>query len=127
MANTCTTTICNKLIELMAQGWTQDEVCAEVGYSAETFIQWRNPDGKFYEPEFAEAYKKAKTLQKAWWDRYGREHLRDRELNTTMYALFRANLHRWGGGASKDEAYRKLEERARRAEKALGIASEEDD
>jgi hypothetical protein len=31
MANTCTKEICDTLIELMSQGYTQDEVCAVLG------------------------------------------------------------------------------------------------
>lgn len=127
MATTCNTDICKRLVELMKLGWTQEEVCAELGYTSETFIEWRNPDGKYYEPEFAQAYKRAKTYQKAWWDRFGREHMADNKINTALYALFRANLHRWGSGSDKNDALRKMDDRARRIEKRLGISSEDDE
>lgn len=128
MANSCNRVICRTLVEKATDGWTFEEIAALVGVTSRTFREWRNQDSTRYEKEFAEAYETAKTLQKSWWLRRGRDNVGNgRDFNTALYSLYMANMFKWGGQAAKDEAYRKLEERARRAEKALGIVSEEDD
>jgi hypothetical protein len=75
MANTCTKEICDKLIELMSRGYTQDEVCAEVGVSLTSFRNWRTKGGPHYEEDFAKAYEKAKLKQFSWWARRGRDNI----------------------------------------------------
>jgi hypothetical protein len=103
MANSCTSAICKRLTEMMSEGATLQEVAADVGYDTETFRVWRDPKSPYYEREFAEAYKKAKPKQFAWWAREGRTSLRDREFSPTLYGLFMANMFGWRSGASRDD------------------------
>jgi hypothetical protein len=103
MANTCTSQLCEVVVELMREGLTQDEVCAAVDKTAETFIEWRNPKGQYYEPEFEKAYRKGKTLQKAWWLRKGRTSLENKEFNTALFGLYMSNMFGWRSGASRDD------------------------
>jgi hypothetical protein len=96
MANTCTSAICKRLVEMMSEGATLQEVAADVGYETETFRCWRDPKSNYYEPEFAKAYKIGKTKQFAWWAREGRMNLSNREFSPALFGLYMANMH---GGA----------------------------
>jgi hypothetical protein len=125
MANTCTREICTNLIELMGRGYTQDQVCAEVKIHPDTFVEWRREGGPNYEKEFADAYKEAKVLQKAWWDRYGVDHMEDRNFQTGLYTLFRLNMRHWKGqGRSKED---ELMEELSQIKKLLGMPQDDDD
>jgi hypothetical protein len=103
MASTCTTELCNRVLELMKKGKTQQEVCAEVGVAPCTFIEWRNPKSPQYEPEFAAMFERAKLFQFAWWEKKGRCNLKVKDFNITLYALFMANMFGWRGSSSKDD------------------------
>jgi transposase len=72
MANTCTTEICQKVIALMKEGLTQQEVCAEIGIGARTIRDWKDKRSPQYEKEFDEAYQEGKMYQQAWWLKTGR-------------------------------------------------------
>jgi hypothetical protein len=120
MANTCTKEICDKLIELMSQGYTQDEVCAEVGVSPKSFLNWRTKGGPHYEEDFAKAYERAKIKQYSWWVRRGRDNIMDgKDFNTPLFGLYMANMFGWRSAASKDDA---VMEELREIKEHLGIA-----
>jgi hypothetical protein len=120
MANTCNKLICDKLIELMSQGYTQDEVCAAVGVNPSTFWRWRQIDGPYYDEEFAQAYEIAKVKQYSWWLRKGRSNLMNgKDFNTPLFTLFMANMFNWRSAASKDD---EVMEELRGIKERLGIA-----
>ena len=119
MANTCTKEICDKLIELMGYGWTNEEVCAELGFDKKTFWNWRNKGGPHYEEDFAKAYEKAELKQFSWWARRGRDNIGNgKDFNTSLYALFMANMFGWRGASSKDD---EVMEELREIKEQLGI------
>jgi hypothetical protein len=112
MANTCTKEICDRLIDLMSQGYTQDEVCAEVGVSPKSFQNWRTA--------FAKANEKAKLKQFSWWARRGRDNIGEgKDFNTPLFALYMANMFRWRRAGSKDD---EVMEELREIKEHLGIA-----
>lgn len=119
MANTCTKEICDKLIELMSQGYTQDEVCAEVGVSVRAFQNWRTKGGPHYDEDFSNAYERAKLKQFSWWARRGRDNIGEgKGFNTPLFSLYMANMFGWRGAASKeDEAMEEI----RKIKEQLGI------
>jgi hypothetical protein len=120
MANTCTKEICDKLIELMSQGYTQEEVCAEVGITRQSFRNWRTKGGPHYEEDFAKAYERAKLKQFSWWARRGRDNIGEgKDFNTPLFSLYMANMFRWRGAASKDD---EVMEELREIKEHLGIA-----
>jgi transposase-like protein len=111
MANTCTSEMCQRVIELMKEGWTQEEVCADLGVNPKTFRRWRDKNGAHYEREFDEAFEIAKMHQFAWWVRKGRMNLTNKEFQTPLFALYMANMFRWRSAASKeDEVMEELRE-----------------
>jgi hypothetical protein len=121
MANTCTKEICDKLAELMSRGYTQDEVCAELGYNPDTFLEWRKVGGPNYDKDFAKAYRIAKLKQFSWWARRGRDNIGEgKDFNTPLFALYMANMFRWRSAASKDD---EVMEELREIKEHLGIVN----
>lgn len=119
MANSCTKEICDTLIEMMRGGATQIEVCARVGVTKQTFLNWRKKGGPHYEKDFDEAYQKAKVLQESWWIQRGRDNIGNGEdFNTPLFGLYMANMFGWRGSGSKDdEAMQEI----RKLKEQLGI------
>jgi DNA-binding XRE family transcriptional regulator len=118
--------MCDIVVNLFTQGFTQEEVCSFLGVTPWTMIEWRKKGGDMYHPEFAEAFKLAKVHQKAWWFGEGRKNLTNREFNTNLFKLYMANMFGW----DEKEKERELEERALRVEKILrehGLLPSEDE
>lgn len=84
-----------KIIELMKDGASIVEVCAELDISQETFAQWRNPESRYYIKEFSETVKKGLALSKAWWTKQGRINLMNREFNYTGWYMNMKNRFKW--------------------------------
>jgi hypothetical protein len=55
--------MCGKVIEYMAQGKTDTQVCALLGISADSLSRYRRQY-----PEMAEAHAQGKMLQQAYWE-----------------------------------------------------------
>ena len=65
------------IIELMEQGASQCEVCAELGICEQTLTRWCKASEGDYIPEFSEAIKAGTRLSAAWWERNGRINLQE--------------------------------------------------
>jgi hypothetical protein len=63
---------CEKIIEIMREGASAVEFCAEIGIHKDTLYEWN----KFH-PAFTDAFMRARLLCQAWWERQGRENLTD--------------------------------------------------
>lgn len=61
-----------KIIEVMKEGGSAVEFCAEVGIHKDTFYEWV----KVYK-SFSDAFSRARVLCQAWWERQGRNNLLD--------------------------------------------------
>lgn len=60
------------IIEIMRDGASAVEFCAEIGINRDTIAEWcKNYDS------FSVAFTRAKLLCQAWWERQGRSHLID--------------------------------------------------
>jgi hypothetical protein len=111
--------MCGELIKLMAQGWTKTEVATALGVHRQTLRRWVNPQGEYYQPEFAEAMSKGMTACGAWWEGEGRDNLMNRNFNTGLFALMMANMFGWRS-ASKRKT--QIEEEIESIKRELGIA-----
>jgi hypothetical protein len=72
-------------IELMSEGQSLYELCAEIGINLDTLYDWTDPTSPRYNDEFSEAMKSADILYKAWWIKQGRIGLRDKDFNTSLW------------------------------------------
>ena len=68
--------LCAPVIDLMRQGASKVEVCAELDISRDTFYRWQEEH-----PEFSDTVAKGELLAEAWWTRHGRENLYSRDFN----------------------------------------------
>jgi len=84
-----------KIIELMKEGASKVEVCAELDISNETLVQWCDPNGRYYIPEFSETVKRGVELSKAWWLRQGRINLMNKDFSATLFYMNMKNRHGW--------------------------------
>jgi hypothetical protein len=84
--------------EMMSLGMTQAEICAELGISKRTFINWKDQHHGSYE--------------NSWWARRGRDNIGEgKDFNTPLFALYMANMFRWRGvGSKNDEVMEELRE-----------------
>ena len=84
-----------KIIDLMKEGASKAEVCAEIGISQETMAQWCNPNGNYYIQSFSETIKKGLQLSKAWWEKSGRINLMNRDFSYTGWYMNMKNRFGW--------------------------------
>jgi hypothetical protein len=103
----------------MKEGWTQEEVCAEIGVVPKTFRNWRDKNGPHYEREFDEAFEIAKMHQFSWWARRGRASLENKQFQVPLFGLYMANMFGWRSAASKEDA---VMEELREIKEHMGIA-----
>lgn len=82
--------MCERLVDLMAQGKTDTQVCAILGISMDSLAKYRR-----IHPEMAEAYARGHILQKAWWENLGMG-LATGEVkgNATVYCFIMGNKFR---------------------------------
>lgn len=72
---------CEKVIEVMREGASKVEFCAEIGISKQTFYEWLG-----IHKEFSDSVKVAELLSQAWWERKGRQATFNSEgFNATSY------------------------------------------
>lgn len=82
--------MCKIVVELMAQGASKAEVCADLGICYDSYRDYQ----KNY-PEFDEAIKQGERLSLAWWEREGRLSLRDKEFSPTLWYMNMKNRFGW--------------------------------
>lgn len=85
-------------LDLMEQGASIVEVCAELGISRETLYDWINPESDRFEPIFSDTIKLGKQKCQAWWEKKGREHLieeTETDIKTGSSKSKRLNTTAW--------------------------------
>lgn len=87
--------MCDIAIKEMSEGASKTEVCAELGISYETFLDWQDLKSDRYKKEFSEAVKKGEQLSEAWWLSKGRKNLENKEFNSTLWYMNMKNRHGW--------------------------------
>ena len=69
-------------LDLMEQGASIVEVCAEIGIDRVTLYDWINIESDRYKPEFSNTIKLGKQRCQAWWEKKGRDYLiEESEMN----------------------------------------------
>ena len=81
---------CDVVVNLMKQGWSKIEVCAQIGVTYQTFLNWQEK----HKP-FLESVKRGDKLSEAWWMNQGRIALRDGTFNATLWYMNMKNRHGW--------------------------------
>lgn len=87
--------MCETVTTLMTEGASKVEVCAELGISYETFLQWQDPEGDYYKEEFSESVKRGNKLSEAWWLKKGRVNLENTKFSATLWYMNMKNRHGW--------------------------------
>lgn len=93
--------MCERIIELMREGASQNEVAADLGISHDTIAEWKKSI-----PEFSESINIGTRLSEAWWERHGRKQLENRDFNSTLWYMNMKNRFGW---RDKSENTQKIE------------------
>lgn len=85
-------------LDLMKEGASIVEVCAEIGINRDTLYDWINPESDRFNQKFSDTIKLGKQLCQAWWEKKGRDYLieesemniktgasKSKKLNTTAW------------------------------------------
>jgi transposase len=79
-----------RLVDLMREGASIEEVCYELNIGKQTLYDWVE---KY--PEFSDAKKRGVELSKAWWMRQGRTKLENKNFNYTGWYMNMKNRFGW--------------------------------
>jgi len=80
----------NVVIELMREGASKVEVCAEIGIDKATFYRWCDPKSDQFQADFCDTVTFGEQLCQAWWEKLGRTGTQTdsegkNKVNPTMY------------------------------------------
>jgi len=87
------------LIEMMSEGAAIEEVLVEIGMSEAQHNELLETD-ETYRKTMEEGY----LASYAWWLKYGRNMLNDRNFNNTIYAMVMKNRFGWTDAKKKDDS-----------------------
>ena len=103
-----------KIIVLMAEGKSKGTVCKEMGINIMTQVAWTDPDGKYYNPKFAEVIKMGEQLAQSWWEETGRLNIHNKDFNSTLFMMNMQNRFGWTrrleGKLTKEEIHTERKE-----------------
>ena len=97
--------MCDKVVEVMAEGWSKEAVAAELGISKKTLYNWMEEH-----PKFLHAIERGEQLQAKWWEEQGRAGMTGQieGFQATPFVWMTKNILKWrdrqeisgdGGGA----------------------------
>ncbi len=82
---------CEKVIELLKQGYSLCEIALELDIAVDTLHEWR----KRYK-EFSDAINTGRGFSEGWWTSNGRLNLHNKEtFNTTLWYMNMKNRFGW--------------------------------
>ena len=92
----------NNVIQDYEMGASDVEIKAYISrlrrsFSNDLWIRWMEE-----EPKFSETIKNGRLQSEAWWQRNGREELRNRDFNATLWFMNMRNRFKWGNGDNVD-------------------------
>jgi transposase len=82
--------MCERMIALMSEGASLEEVAGDLGITCETLNQWSKN-----KPEFSEAKKIGVEKSKMWWLRQGRKNLQNKNFNYVGWYMNMKNRFGW--------------------------------
>lgn len=94
---------CEKVIDLMSQGWAKTEVCYDreegLGIHFSTFLLWQEKH-----PEFKAAVEEGQRASEAWWNKTGRVAVLGGidGFNATTWIFNMKNRFGWADKMSQD-------------------------
>ena len=80
----------NKIVDLMSEGASIQEVCLELGICKQTLYNWIEEH-----PEFLDSKKKGEWFSEGWWMREGRINLQNSKFNYTGWYMNMKNRFGW--------------------------------
>jgi hypothetical protein len=95
--------MCYKVIKLMAEGMSKENVACYLGVSFETLRSWCvevNEDGSLntnFKKDFLVAIKIGEQLSKLWWMETGRINLFNKDFNVGLFVINMRNRWGWHG------------------------------
>ncbi|MEE9351532.1 MAG: hypothetical protein V3U78_04675 [Thiotrichaceae bacterium] len=84
--------MCQVVIDLMSDGASKEEVCAELDITFDTLANWQKPENNL---EFSEAITQGERLSRAWWLKHGRKNLENKSFNERLWFMNMKNRHGW--------------------------------
>lgn len=82
--------LCEKVIPLLKEGASIEELGLELDIGYSTIYRWMDQH-----PEFKEAIKKGREYSQGWWMKEGRTSLRDGKFNPTLWYMNMKNRFGW--------------------------------
>lgn len=79
-----------QVISLYEVGGSDAEVAASLRVTLKAFYKQMQDSGTF-----AELIDFGRTLSKAYWERLAREHVKDKNFNSSLYSFYMKNRHGW--------------------------------
>lgn len=96
---------CDKVVKMMRKGMSIEEVCYELEIAKQTFYNWCDTH-----PEFMDAKKRGVDFSCGWWKKQGRENLKEKEFNATLFYMNMKNRFGWADKQeTKQETSSKIE------------------
>jgi len=74
--------MCDRVIELMREGCSLCEISADLDISRDTVTEWRKSN-----EEFSAALKRGELLSQSWWEKEGRENLKNKDFATALWFI----------------------------------------
>lgn len=82
--------MCEQATELMKSGLALEELPLHLKVSLRSINEWRE-----VHPEFAQAIKDGIDYSQSWWMGEGRENIRNKEFNATLWYMNMKNRFGW--------------------------------
>lgn len=82
--------LCKKIIPLLKQGASIEEIGLELDVGYSTIYDWMH---KY--PKFSEAIKKGREFSKGWWMKEGRNNLGNKNFSATLWFMNMRNRFGW--------------------------------
>ena len=82
--------MCDKVIELMKEGASIEEVALELDISKSNMYAWMDKHA-----EFQNAIKEGEFTSKGWWMNQGRRNIKNKEFNSTLWYMNMKNRFGW--------------------------------
>lgn len=98
--------MCEKVIELMAEGASKTEVAARLGLGSKQMLY----DYCKKYPQFQDAVKKGELLSEAHWEKEARINLYNREFNSTLWYMNMKNRFKWSDRTDNTHTFTTQEE-----------------
>lgn len=104
--------MCDKVVNLMKQGYSKYEIGLELDIDESSFYEYIK-----LHPEFSKAVKKGEWFSRGAWEKMGRENLKDKDFNSTLWYMNMKNRHGWSDkqdnnynvNVKQEEAVKELE------------------